>query len=95
MKLRHATALALVGWYLIGPPLSKLTVEPSTPLSAWRILHTFDSAADCEKALPEYRRFMEFGIIHSSEAAADAAHQVASALMCIASDNPRLKERKP
>jgi len=90
MKLNHAAALALVGWYLIGPPLPKLTVEPGTPLSAWRILHAYKSAAECKKALPEYRRYME-SRTWPSQAAADAAYQVASALMCIAADDPRLK----
>jgi hypothetical protein len=90
MKPRHVAALALVGCYLIGPPIAKLTVEPGTPLSAWRILHTYDSVAACKKALPTYRKYMQ-SRTWPSQTATDAAHQVASALMCIATDDPRLK----
>jgi hypothetical protein len=51
MKPRHAAALALVGWYLIIPPLkSEWTPNPDAPLSEWDITgNTLDTAAACEK----------------------------------------------
>ncbi len=52
MKLRHAAALALAGWYLMAPPLNvggKVDVE--MPFRKWTQLATFDSAPDCQKAL--------------------------------------------
>jgi hypothetical protein len=50
MNLRHAAALALVGWYLITPP-SGPAGKPdfSAPLSEWGQMATFDSAAACKK----------------------------------------------
>jgi hypothetical protein len=48
MKLRHAAALALVGWYLIVPPLLKKGVDLSAPLSQWVPLTSYDRAKQCE-----------------------------------------------
>jgi hypothetical protein len=44
MRLRHAAALALVGWYLMVPPLQK----PNSRLSHWKTLKVFVSEALCE-----------------------------------------------
>ena len=46
MNLRHAAALALVGWYLMVPPLS----NPSAPLSKWNLYRSYDTARECEVA---------------------------------------------
>ena len=56
MNLRHAAALALVGWYLMVPPMVQkedwqLGVRHSTaPLSEWFIWNSFDTADACTKA---------------------------------------------
>ena len=60
MKLRHAAALALCGWYLMLPPFTGdlshpgASTDPSRPLSkwlpAWRT-SAFDSATACTHAL--------------------------------------------
>lgn len=51
MKPHHAAALALVGWYLMVPPLdSKGNVLLSAPFNAWEIEMHFDQAGDCEAA---------------------------------------------
>jgi hypothetical protein len=56
MTLRHAAALAFVGWYLMVPPASpdrdalpgRLIADVQTkPLSAWEIERSYDSARDC------------------------------------------------
>jgi hypothetical protein len=59
MNLRHAAALALVGWYLVVPPAldlrnpstqtSGLFVDPSAPLLKWDTLATYESKAECER----------------------------------------------
>jgi hypothetical protein len=44
MILRHSAALALVGWYLMGPPLTSPGSEKhdtQAPLSRWRMLAGF------------------------------------------------------
>ena len=55
MKLRDAAALALVGWYLITPPIEICVGAFSggscaqMPFSKWQIRATSDSLAKCEK----------------------------------------------
>jgi hypothetical protein len=53
MKLRHAAALALVGWYLLEPPFIKLPngkydAQIDAPLGKWFHFASFDEASDCE-----------------------------------------------
>jgi hypothetical protein len=55
MKARHAAALALIGWYLMTPPPSKVpkvgwTVGTSEPMNEWRHIASYDTAAACESA---------------------------------------------
>jgi hypothetical protein len=52
-KLRHAAALALVGWYLMIPPLPTTSGWFSNnsgpaPISQWKLWASFDSAMLCE-----------------------------------------------
>jgi hypothetical protein len=55
LNSRHAAALALVGWYLMMPPDSKVphSVDSEAPLSHWITVATFDAPESCEKALAE------------------------------------------
>jgi hypothetical protein len=54
MNLRHAAALALVGWYLmVAPPdtgtyWNRLLGTTKRPLNEWSIVASFDSADKCE-----------------------------------------------
>ena len=48
MKPRHAAALALVGWYLMVPPVDGKSVDSDAPLSKWTVYATSDSARKCE-----------------------------------------------
>jgi hypothetical protein len=56
MNLRHAPALAIVGWCLMLPPLADevkppiphRTVALSAPLSQWCLVQRFDTAEKCE-----------------------------------------------
>ena len=58
MKLRHTAALALVGWYLMQPPMvmpqtggpTWITFNSTAPISQWNHVDSFDNAADCEAA---------------------------------------------
>ena len=47
MKLRHAAALALVGWYLMLPPTTLNGVDISAPLAQWSIYQEYDSYRNC------------------------------------------------
>src|SRR5271170_8195061 len=56
MNFRHATALALVGWYLMTPPPGpdgRLLVN--APLSQWRTTWALDSAIQCKQWLNDFR----------------------------------------
>ena len=71
MKPRHAAALALVGWYLMVPPIYDVPtatspesvkigdkfaeVRPSAPLGVWEVTASFDSADVCQAALYQMR----------------------------------------
>jgi hypothetical protein len=98
MKLRHAAALALAGWYLIMPPTGRtLRVGLAAPLSQWRTVGTFNSADDCEsgkrKGLPLLEKRIKEKAGKAGVAAHDSDVQVLAglSLRCIASDDPRLK----
>jgi hypothetical protein len=56
MNLRHAAALALVGWYLMYAPVSEHSppdligkeIDAHAPLNKWQVLSVFDSASQCQ-----------------------------------------------
>jgi len=61
MKPRHAAALALVGWYLMIPPLQSANRDdPSgprdlhAPISQWDQVSAYDSAAKCQRDIGKY-----------------------------------------
>ena len=97
MKFYHAAALALVGWYLIVPPLTSEKVLPNAPFSQWEQVKTFDTANACKKDM----RFL--ASIFDSEAVKHAAAETGQAAdlavgkkrldaaICISADDPRLK----
>ena len=50
MNLRHAAALALVGWYLMAPPIRPGGgVDLGTPMFQWNHIADFDSAEACDE----------------------------------------------
>jgi hypothetical protein len=71
MKPCHAALLAVVGWYLMVPPVNeppsildpqKSTTETpvilrNAPLSDWRVLDTFESNARCEQERRNLARY--------------------------------------
>jgi hypothetical protein len=56
MKARDAATLALVGWYLITPPITYdmkagLWINFKAPPTEWTIIEKYQSKEDCVKAL--------------------------------------------
>jgi len=100
MNLRHAAALALVGWYLLMPPMP---VEPSgllgppdlrAPLSKWDQEGEYDHVGDCQSEIFQIRNYsLDSKIKPKNRGAANAALAILNA-RCIATDDPRLKETK-
>ena len=104
MTFRHVAALALVGWYLMIPPIVRPsgregTADANAPLSKWVkvIRGSFDSEDACDVAL---RRF-QFAVQSNYQSAAPEALtesefqsiRQASSARCIASRDPRLMEK--
>jgi hypothetical protein len=88
MKPRHAAALALVGWYLMTAPIENTgsfwSVKRKVPISEWSRGEQFDTKEHCETALTEYLAYPPIPLREMKEALAAE---------CVASDDPRLKEK--
>jgi hypothetical protein len=104
MNLRHAGALALVGWYLLTPPIRRpasgslfiardpMTQAPTDSLSSWDEEASFDSANECEHAKIVFWRALKD---HPQSTGLEQKIREAAAqeARCVATDDPRLKEK--
>jgi len=102
MNLRHAATLALVGWYLMKPPLyipwtdrvRQLLGYPSenweydrdAPISQWSQVGEFDSLAACHADEEGLCRLASV-----SSSANPPSPLTTASCVCIATDDPRLK----
>ena len=104
-KIRHAAALAFVGWYLMMPPDSAKvphSVDSEAPLSRWIIVATYDTQDNCEKALADIQHKEQDPIeldktgklqrFQKHDAALGKARAIDAG--CVESDDFRLKGRK-
>jgi hypothetical protein len=88
---RHIASLALVGWYLMTPP-STLPPDLSykAPLRKWLIVRGFDTADDCEDSrssfFEESRQKVGLNML-------EPAYRDFMFAECVASDDPRLREK--
>jgi hypothetical protein len=86
MKLRHTAALALVGWYLLVPPLYKGEVDEKAPVKEWTVLQSFGTVAECSQWLSV--------LLHKANldpATRTVVKHRLLAASCMSSDDPRLK----
>ena len=97
MNLRHAAALAGLGWYLMLPPVPNTGAPPDTtaPFNTWRTEGSFDTAHECQAYLVELN---DLASKHRAQlfAGGDAQRRgyltlALPAGRCIATDDPRLK----
>ena len=91
MRLRHAAAVALVGWYLMVPPVvgqgSGRNVWNHAPLRKWERAATFDSEEVCNQRLRASRTVKgPFENFTQALVAEQFSHG-----RCVRSDDPRLK----
>jgi len=92
MRLRHVAALALLGWYLMVPPIE---LSPSgervfnfnAPLSQWYRWDYYDTARECWYV--DRDLFERSQSILRIDPLDDAANAYLEA-QCIATDDPRL-----
>lgn len=94
MTLRHAAALALVGWYLMAPPMGEKKPDFHAPLSKWTIELAFDSALECDAAMRKWHENAEKALQGDPKLQKMSIEEwYASAnVVCVATDDPRLKE---
>ena len=100
MKPRHAAALALVGWYLMAPPVRQPNGEPAyvdehAAYRDWKILHEFKTADECEAGQARAKSDAENGNLSVGVVDVDPAPWLAqqAEAQCVASDDPRLKRK--
>lgn len=100
MIFRHAAALALIGWYLVFPPLRESSLggkcyDANAPLSAWRIMGSFDTAKECKNGLQKEEDDKIDRAAATGEHVEANCHGISAWLdvICVATDDPRLKEK--
>ena len=95
-RLAHAAALAVVGWYLMMPPISKTdsgySADFHAPLTIWTVNRPFDKASDCDTVqgplvLLGRKRMDKF----PNKSLDWALAQQLATSQCISTDDPRLK----
>ena len=96
MNLRHAGALALVGWYVISPPLGRPKngndyVDGGAPYYKWTVLLEFDDLTQCQERRDLEIQDGEDGL--KKPPTEDLLAMVETESECIATDHPRLKEK--
>jgi hypothetical protein len=94
MSPRHAAALALVGWYLMAPPYGAV----HAPLGKWDIVKVLDSAKQCQSdrdsLVVTAQKELESNKGLATETKSGGTEYFdATAAQCIATDDPRLKEK--
>ena len=105
MRCCSAAALALVGWYLMLPPLrppqsvrwsdgkAHFDQLPPAPLSQWTIVDSFDSARECRKGRD---KLLNDRVLFGSSPKITVNDEIRIEQVynarCIASDDPRLKK---
>ena len=107
MNLCHGAALALVGWYLMLPPLADevkppiphRTVASSAPLSQWCLVQRFDTAEKCESMRQDWyddgRNKLDVLISYNGKFTLSLYGVFAELFVrCVADNDPGVKGRK-
>jgi hypothetical protein len=106
MKPLHATALAIVLWYLMIPPIgADNKVDPHAPLPQWRRGVGFESQKQCDDSLKDAIQNPMTPAEYQAAAGAtrktkmkplsmaEMTKRTAESL-CVAGDDPRLKAKE-
>jgi hypothetical protein len=98
MKIRHAVAPALIGWYLMVPPLvnAPYKIDTEAPLANWKVHQTFGTAEECNNSLLAAKNKYE----HTASAPLGSIEKGTRAFalqmtfaQCVSSNNPNLKAK--
>jgi hypothetical protein len=102
MRFRHATALSLLGWYLLSPlprvdpqsgALSQSLVDADRPFHEWTRTKSFQTAGECQTYLKNWiieQRLEAEKLPKPVPPQALLELNTRSNSRCIASDDPRL-----
>jgi hypothetical protein len=85
MKPCHAAALALIGWYLIAPPIRNGRILGDAPLKEWNKLGFYKHLNRCERQKRIDSKPTDW------VAETQQTLQLLRLEQCIASNDPRLK----
>jgi hypothetical protein len=93
MKPRHAAALALMGWYLIAPPIRNIEsnddyLDEHAAYPDWRLICVLNTEAQCEH-LRDFARESVAGYPQLLDS--NPEMQQYSEAECVASDDPRIR----
>jgi hypothetical protein len=99
MELSHAAALALVGWYLMVPPMLGDYSPKPAPLNHWGLFQSFDTARECrdfqDDVLKSTKDFLPpdepNGQLSDKALTKNLMRYTGLFGKCIASDDPRLR----
>ena len=106
MNTRHASALAIVIWYLVIPPIGvDNKVDAHAPLSQWRRGMGFESEKDCDDSLKDAIQNPMTAAEYQAAAQATKKAKMKPLSMsemtkrtqesqCVASDDPRLRAKE-
>ena len=89
MSIRHAAALAIVGWYMMMPPTGRdyPMGNVDAPLTQWKKrATTYRDQAECEHVLDRIRR-------NTNAKNKQTAVRYYKQAQCVSADDPRLKPK--
>ncbi len=87
MNLRHAAALALVGWYMCLPPDLRFPARHEWSCDE----EVFKSANECEQHVTSLQKYFDQKL--KGEKLLQSWHSFVGPIRCVPSDDPRLKKK--
>lgn len=93
MKVLRASAIALVGWYLILPPRTPSGVDSRAPLARWTKYKDYESAGECALGKVDLQNRARGAFGDPSLELTLRQREQFQAADCIADDDPRLQEK--
>jgi hypothetical protein len=87
MKVHHAAAIAVAGWYLMMPPLGNGKVYLNAPLSMWQVVASLETLEDCKSVIQNYKK-------HPAEISDPQVRELIDRrnahAMCVSEEDPRV-----
>jgi hypothetical protein len=96
-KVRHTVAIALIGWYLMVPPVTRgpngiYQAVLDGPLSQWRKHGPYETLAKCTQAQAALLKAAESKIRENDIESIESQFSAYTS-QCVASNDPRFKAK--